>query len=128
VLRPPIEVTDNRGARIIAKHKGENFRETSKPRPVVDPDKMVVLAAAQDIADEWVTPERLRHVLGKIEVDGKQVNMSATPIVIAAMIEDVYREGQGEIVESREAKAAIGSNTARLLKKELQRRLTECDF
>ena len=89
---------------------------------------MVVLAAAQDIADEWVTPERLRHVLGKIEVDGKQVNMSATPIVIAAMIEDVYREGQGEIVESREAKAAIGSNTARLLKKELQRRLTECDF
>lgn len=127
VLRPPIEVTDNRGMRIIAKHKGESFRETSKPRPVVDPDKMAVLAAAQDIADEWVTPERLRHVLAKVEIDGKQVDMSATPIVIAAMIEDVYREGQGEIVESREAKAAIGSNTARLLKKELQRRITECD-
>ena len=48
--------------------------------------------------------------------------MSAAPKVIAAMVEDVYREGKGEIVESREATAAIGRKTAELLKKHLTAR------
>lgn len=122
VLRPVVELTMSNGERVIVKHKGDNFRETSKPRPVVAPEKLAVLTAAQAIADEWVTPERLRHVLAKIELDGKQVDMSATPTVIAAMIEDVYREGKDEIVESKEAKAAIGSATARLLKRRLSLR------
>ncbi len=125
ILRPLVELTTNNGARVIAKHKGDKFRETSKPRPVVDPDKLAVLTAAQAIADEWVTPERLRHVLAKIELDGKTVEMSSTPVVIAAMVEDVYREGRGEIVESKEARAAIGTATAKLLKRELSGRLHE---
>lgn len=124
ILRPLVEMTLNNGERVIAKHKGEKFRETSKPRPVVDADKLAVLTAAQAISDEWVTPERLRHVLGKIELDGKVVGMSETPTVIAAMVDDVYREGRGEIVESKEAKTAIGKQTAILLKRELQSRLS----
>lgn len=123
VLRPLVELTTSNGERVIVKHKGDNFRETSRPRPVVAPEKLAVLTAAQAIADEWVTPERLRHVLAKIELDGKQIDMSATPTVIAAMVEDVYREGKGEIVESKEAKAAIGSTTARLLKSLMASRL-----
>lgn len=125
ILRPLVEMTTNNGERVIAKHKGDKFRETSKPRPVVDSDKLAVLTTAQAIADEWVTPERLRHVLAKIETDGKTVDMSATPTVIVAMAEDVYREGSGEIVESKEARTAIGTATAKLLKRELSRRLHE---
>jgi len=125
ILRPLVEMTLNNGERVIAKHKGDKFRETAKPRPVVDADKLAVLTQAQEIADEWVTDERLRHVLGKIETDGKIVDMSMTPVVIAAMVEDIYREGRGEIVESKEARTAIGMATARLFKRHLQSSLRD---
>lgn len=49
--------------------------------------------------------------------------VNAAPKVIAAMVEDVYREGKGEFVESREATAAIGRKTAELLKKHLAAKL-----
>jgi len=125
ILRPLVEMTLNNGERVIAKHKGDKFRETAKPRPVVDADKLAVLTQAQEIADEWVTDERLRHVLGKIETDGKIVDMSMTPVVIAAMVEDIYREGRGEIVASKEARTAIGMATARLFKRHLQSSLRD---
>lgn len=123
ILRPLVEMTLNNGERVIVKHKGDKFRETAKPRPVVEADKLAVLTQAQEIADEWVTPERLRHVLGKIELDGKVADMAMTPVVIAAMVEDIYREGRGEIVESKEARTAIGTSTAKLFKAELAARL-----
>jgi hypothetical protein len=41
------------------------------------------------------------------------------------MTEDILREGAGEIVDSREARAAIGKATARLLKQRLQEALKE---
>lgn len=128
ILRPLVEMTLNNGERVIVKHKGDKFRETAKPRPVVDADKMSVLTQAQEIADEWVTGERLRHVLSKIELDGKIADMTMTPVVIAAMVEDVYREGRGEIVESKEARTAIGTSTVKLFKAELSSRLRRgCD-
>lgn len=123
ILRPLVEMTLNNGERVIAKHKGDKFRETTKPRPVVDADKLAVLTQAQEIADEWVTGERLRHVLSKIEIDGKVADMSMRPTVIAAMVEDIYREGRGEIVESKEARTAIGTSAAKLFKAELSSRL-----
>lgn len=43
----------------------------------------------------------------------------------AAMVEDVLREGSGEIVDSREARAAIGRRTAEMFKTMLRKRLTE---
>ena len=117
VLRPLREFSLN-GHRVIVKHKGAAFSETKTPRPVADPAKLAVLTAASAIADEWVTPMRLEHVLQRVPAD----DMSAAPKVIAAMVEDVYREGKGEIVESREATAAIGRKTAELLKKHLTAR------
>ena len=117
VLRPLREFSLN-GHRIIVKHKGAAFSETKTPRPVADPAKLTVLTAASAIANEWVTPMRLEHVLQRIPAD----DMSAAPKVIAAMVEDIYREGKGEIVESREATAAIGRKTAELLKKHLTAR------
>lgn len=122
VLRPPIEVRLNNGDRIIAKHKGQAFSERVTPQKIVDPAKLEVLAAADAIAQEWVTPMRLTHVLDKLAAP---IDMKATPVVIAAMVANVYREAYGEVVESKVATAAIGKRTAALLKERLASRLPE---
>jgi hypothetical protein len=116
VLRPIREFCDSSGHRIISKHKRPEERETKTHREVVDPAKLKVLEEASAIADEWVTPTRLEHVLDKLG----PVNIQDTSKVIAAMIEDVVREGKGEIVDSKEARKAIGVLTAKLFKKRLQ--------
>mgnify|MGYP001616590866 CR=1 FL=1 len=112
VLRPVIEATLNNGERLIAKHKRLEFSETATPREV-DPLKVVVLAEAEAIAADWVTPMRLTHVLQRVP---GPYEMKQTPAVIAAMTEDVMREAAGEVVWGREAKAAVGTRTARLFK------------
>ena len=116
VLRPPIELTKNNGKRIIVKHKRDEFMETSTPREV-DPEKLAVLEEANSIAEEWVTDQRLRHVLDKLPPNLAMENVKE---VIHAMVEDVVREAEGEIVDSKEARRAIGKRTAKLFKKSLQ--------
>lgn len=116
VLRPLVELTANDGSRIISKHKRAEERETKTEREVGDPEKLAVLAAADAIADEWVTPKRLEHVLDKLP----GATISDTPKVIAAMVEDVVREAAGEIVDSKEARKAIGARAAKLFKQSLQ--------
>jgi len=122
VIRPLEEMTMNNGERVIAKHKGESFSERMTQPKVVSADKLAVLSVAEDIATEWVTVHRLEHVIGHLEINDTKLEMSDTPKVIAAMVEDVFREGKGEIVESREAKTAIGKRTALLFKKHLNER------
>lgn len=117
VLRPLREFRDGAGDRIIAKHKRVEERETKTPRDAsVDPAKLKVLEDAQAVADEWVTPTRLEHVLDKLG----DVGVQDTPCVIAAMVDDVMREGSGEVVDSKDVRKAIGSATARLFKQRLQ--------
>lgn len=118
VLRPLLECTLNNRDRIISKHKRDEFRETKTPR-VVDPEKVKVLEEAEAIASEWVTPMRLNHVLDKIE----NKTMENIPEIIKAMIEDVYREGKGEIVESGPTRKAIGKATVKLFKASLMSKL-----
>lgn len=117
VLRPLVEVTTSDGERVMCKHKRDEERETATPRKVVDPSQLQVLADAEAIALEWVTDTRLAHVLDNIP--GPH-DMSTTPKVIAAMIEDVQREASGEIVESKEARQAIGKRAAVLFKARVQ--------
>lgn len=114
VLRPLIELRDSYGNRIISKHKREEFRETAKPRNVEDPNKLKVLEDAKAIAEEWVTDMRLDHVLDKLPPEKRC--MEAMRDIIATMTEDVTREAKGEIVDTKEARAAIGARTARLFK------------
>lgn len=115
VLRPPFEVRLNNDERLIVKHKRDDFRETQTPRKVgVAPE---VLADAQCVADEWVTPMRLTHVLQKLpNVSG----MEHTGVVVSAMMEDVLREGAGEIVDSPAVRKAISKATAALWKRKVQ--------
>lgn len=118
VLRPLEEILRNNGHRVMAKHKRDEERETKTTRQV-SPDKLAVLQDAQAIADEWITPTRLEHVLDKL---GPKT-IEQTTDVIRAMIEDVEREGAAEIQMSAEARRAIGSATAKLFKARLQKAL-----
>lgn len=123
VLRPIVEVDDRRGNRVIAKHKGDAFKETKTPRKVVDPSQAIVLREANAIAEEWVTEMRLEHVLGKLKSDGllpEVANVEHTRVVLDGMLADVYREGAGEIVESKEASSAICRRTAQMFKQRVK--------
>lgn len=114
VLRPLIELTKNNGARIICKHKRDEFRETKAPR--VDGEALAVITEAAAVADEWVTPTRLGHVLDKLPGAN---GIEHTGAVIQAMLADVQREAEGEIVWSKDAERAIGRATALLYKRRL---------
>ncbi len=111
VLRPLIELRKSNGERVIAKHKSEAFAERQHPPKVVDPAKWQILEDAQHIADEWVTPMRLIHVLDAIP--GPH-DIRQTGDVVRAMIADVLKESEGEIVVSKEARTAIGTKAAKV--------------
>lgn len=112
VLRPPVETVNHRGERLIAKHKRIEFLETKTAREV-DPSRLIVLQEADAIAQEWVTPMRLTHVLDHL---GNPTDLSRTGDVVRAMIEDVLREGAGELVDNQQTKKAIGTAAVRLFK------------
>lgn len=118
VVRPLIELTKNNGKRIIVKHRIHKFSETATPREI-SPEKLRVLEEAKAIAEEWVVPMRLEHVLQKLEPQGDTWSMQDAGQVISAMIKDVLREAEGEIVWSRAAQKAVSSRTAYLLKKHI---------
>lgn len=120
ILRPLVELRGNNSERVISKHKRAEFKETKTPREV-DPDKLAVLTEATTIAEEWVTVMRLQHVLDKLP---QPWDISQTPDVIHAMIEDVIREAAGEIVDSKEVRKAIGKKTSMEFKRFLKHRLS----
>lgn len=124
VLRPLEEFIKNNGERVIAKHKREEFKERQKVPKVMDNQKLEILTKAKEIAEEWVTLMRLNHVLQK-NLNIK--DMSNTKELILAMIDDIYIEAKGEIIESKEVASAIGTKTAQLWKKYLINGLNEND-
>ncbi len=120
VLRPLIELTKNNGSRIIAKHKSEEFAERTHQPKAKKGVTLEVLTEAQAIADEWVTDMRLAHVLDKLP---RPHMIEQTGDVIKAMLEDVLREADGEIVSSTTAKKAISKKTALMYKQKLKESL-----
>lgn len=116
VLRPLAEMYRSDGKRIIAKHKRDEFRET-KTRREVNAETLKILQDADSIAQEWVTEMRLRHVLDKLPPG---LGIEGTPEVIRAMVEDVMREGAGEVVDSKPVRRVIGSAAAKLFKRHLR--------
>jgi hypothetical protein len=134
VLRPIQETYDERGNRIITKHKNDEFMETTTPRKV-DPERYKVLDEAKAIAEEWVTPMRLNHILDTavqainavngLDTACRELGPEDTRTVIEIMWEDIKREAKGEITESKEAMKAIGNRTAYLYKQWMINRLKE---
>lgn len=119
VLRPLIEMRLNNGERVICKYKPDEQME-NKTKREVSPEQLKVLEDAKAIAEEWVVELRLVHVLQKFPND---VNMESVGNIIKAMIEDVYREGKNEIIESKAVEKAIGKKTVELFKRKLQNNL-----
>ncbi len=116
VLRPLIEVKTNNGERVICKYKPDEEMET-KTKRVVSEEDLKILSDAKEIAEEWTVNLRLEHVLQKFDAD---VGMESMGDIIKAMIDDVYREGKDEIVESKAVGKAIGGVTVKLFKAKLQ--------
>ena len=119
VLRPLIEMTKNNGERIIVKHKRGDFRETKTERKITDPDKLKILTDAKAIAQEWVTPMRLNHILDKI----KNPSMQKMKEIILSMLDDIKREGKGEIVWNKAVEKAVGRKTANMTKEYFKNKL-----
>jgi len=119
VCRPLVEMRLNNDDRVICKYKPDEQME-NKTKREVSPEQLQVLEDAKAIAEEWVVPLRLEHVLQKFPAD---VNMESMGDIIKAMIEDVYREGRDEIVESKAVEKAIGKMTVQLFKRKLQNQL-----
>ena len=117
VLRPLNEYIDSREKRVICKHKREAFNERKTQQKIVDPERLKVLTEAKAIAEEWVTPMRLEHVLQQFS---SKLIIEDTPAVIRAMTEDVLREADTEIIDSKAARSAIAKMTAILFKKRFQ--------
>lgn len=118
VIRPVIEVRLNNGERMMAKHKHPDFRETATPREI-DPEKQKRYEAAQTVAEEFVVPMRLEHVLDKFVADGFEVEMKHTKKIIDRMVADVKVEEGDAIAWSKEVEKAIGKQTVKLLKQHL---------
>lgn len=124
VLRPIIEIVHpsvNSGGegRILAKHKRPEFAERQNTPKFADPEQLKVFEKANEIAEEWCVGERLLHVLDSLGLTNPQIEDSNK--VINGMIEDVIRESAGEIVESKEARKAIGKKTMKLFKEYLRK-------
>jgi hypothetical protein len=129
VLRPPIEVIRNNGSRIIAKHKQDWARETKTVR-TVDPLRLAIITNAVSIAEEFVTPMRLEHVLQELAVQGiEATGVEHTRQIILAMITDVAKESKGETTGTVETddtiRKAIGTKTAQLWKQRIEAKFKE---
>jgi hypothetical protein len=121
VLRPPFEVRMNNRARVVAKHKNEEFQERVKqPKPGQDPK---VLSKAKEIAEEWVVPQRLEHVIDQVKAQGYEIDITITGEIVKTMQGDVKRESEGEVEWSKTVEKAIGSRTAKLFKGRLKAEL-----
>lgn len=120
VLRPLEEYIKNNGRRVIAKHKRDEFRETASARNVGD--KLQILEDAKAIAAEWVTEERLNHLLTSGEL---RMDITETGKVIQAMLADIRKEAREEVVISKDAEKMIGRETALMFKRRLGQTLYE---
>lgn len=113
VLRPLIELRKNNGTRMIAKHRRDEFCERASGEPrAFDPERDRVLTDAEEIAEEWVVPNRLDHVLGKLSP--RATTLRDVRRVIDAMVEDVMREADGEIVWSLPVQKAVSRRASDL--------------
>lgn len=122
VLRPLLEFS-YQGDVIRVKHRRPENRETASVQPLAT-EQQTVLTGAKAIAQEWVTPARLVHVMDHLTATlGRELEIRDTPTVLSAMQEDVYREAAGVVVESKEATHEIRTKARQLFHAHLQSRI-----
>lgn len=117
IVKPLSECYDKNGERWHVKHKRKEYCETaSKRETIVDPVKLAIMAEAEAVASEWVTPMRLSHIVDKMHP--APAGMEDTPRVIKAMQDDIRVEAGSEIDwrMEKDILARIAKNTAKLWK------------
>ena len=118
VLRPLIEMRTSAEKRVIVKHKRAEESELGKtPKAPLTEEEQKAIAETNVVLDRFVTPLRLEHILDKLKVDGEDVPLERTGEVIRAMVEDVCREGEGEFIDTKNVRNAIGTRAVTLFKK-----------
>jgi hypothetical protein len=114
VIRPLKEMTMNNEKRVIAKHKNAKFSETKTVRKV-DLDKFRIKQDAIVIAEEYITPMRLDHVLDKFG----EYSIEKTGDIIKAMIADIVEEEGEDFKMTNIVKKEMSRTSALLFKKRL---------
>ncbi|XWV24733.1 RNA ligase 2 [Tupanvirus deep ocean] len=116
VVRPLHEACLSNGRRAIAKHKNAEFWEIETPRPLGE--KLKLVADKDKIVRDWVTPNRVSHVLDHLlpltehhKFEWKYMNL-----YLDMMVEDVKRESEGEIIWANEVEKDIRKRAGMLLK------------
>jgi hypothetical protein len=89
VIRPLHERNGSNGKRLIAKHKRPEHSEMASYREL-DGERMLEIQTAKAVAAEFVTANRLVHVLDKLP-DG-----CPRKVILDAMYNDIKREAAGE--------------------------------
>jgi len=118
VLRPLVELIKSNGQRVISKHKRDEFRETKTKREVC-PEKLRILEGAREIADEWVTPNRIKNIFSHIKEEEKIIENMGN--LIKKVIEDIEREAVGEIIINNNVRKAISNKSVKLIKNKLSK-------
>jgi hypothetical protein len=119
VIRPVIELQYNDGGRVCAKYKRAEFSERgSKADTLADPAARQELNDAREVAEEWVTEERLNHILDCSPLTGLPIVLAIehTGDVVKAMVADVYKEGSGEVPDTKAVRSAISKRAAGMYK------------
>jgi len=98
VIRTIDESTMPNGERAIFKHKNDKFWEVSTPRLLGIESKIIAESTA--IVDEWVTEERLKHVVDKMlhDIPDKTLTIKHINQFLNAMVADIKKESENEIV------------------------------
>lgn len=104
VITPYPAVFDEHGHRLIAKFKSPAFEERASQRKTAVPT-IIDLTAVQPFVDEYVTAERLVHVLEQVREaeGGDPLDPRLTGPVLKTMYEDVVREGAADFAALSEA-------------------------
>jgi hypothetical protein len=118
VLRPVKEGILSDGTRAICKHLNPNFRETTTERSLLG-DKLKIYAENQEVADEWVTENRLNHVVSKFlhdkPDDKKMIEKSDIGKLVTRVLEDIKIEAGNEIVWSEAVDKAVRGRSGALI-------------
>jgi hypothetical protein len=103
------------------KHKSAAHSET-KSQKKIDPSQIERRLKAQEAAEEYVTENRLKHVVQavKIQLGRETLEPKDTPVVIREMLADIKKEAlPGEIDFDQDTYRAVGTLTAQTFKKSL---------
>lgn len=96
VIRPEHEAfNEAMKDRLILKYKSPLYEERASLRKA-DPAALPRYASVYDLLQDFVTEERLRHVLGKAEASGIAVHPKSRDKIVEMLYEDILKEAAGE--------------------------------